>query len=98
MIAVLFLALCLSLTSIQGAEQCPGASPMDSQEDFKWKYDAASIVAYGTVMEVKNNVAKFQVSCVLKGAMPQLTIDLPQLGSLTPFESLPSSDGDFFSS
>jgi len=48
-IALLF---CISIANINALERCPGASN-ESQEDFKWKKDAAPIVAYGTVTDVK---------------------------------------------
>jgi hypothetical protein len=66
--------------SIYGLERCPGASK-ESQEDFKWKYDVAQIVAYGTVSNVQKNTATLQVSCTLKGQLPVSTVELTQLGS-----------------
>jgi hypothetical protein len=64
--------------SIYGLERCPGASK-ESQEDFKWKYDVAQIVAYGTVSNVQKNTATLQVSCTLKGQLPVSTVELTQL-------------------
>ena len=79
----LAVVLCVSAVSINAAERCPGASLAESQEDFKWKYDSVPIVAYGSVMAVQNNVAKFQIRCVLKGQLSLPSLDLPQLGEHT---------------
>ncbi len=74
-IALLF---CMFAVSIHGLEKCPGASN-ESQEDFKWKYDAAPIVAYGTVSNVQKTTATLTVSCTLKGQLPVSTVELTQL-------------------
>ena len=71
---------CMLAVSIYGLEQCPGASS-DSQDDFKWKYDAAPIVVYGTVSNVQKNVATLTVSCALKGQITVSTVELTQLRS-----------------
>jgi hypothetical protein len=73
-IALLF---CISAVSINALERCPGVSN-DSQEDFKYKYDAAPIVAYGTVSEVKDKLVTLKVSCTLKGSLPVSTVELQQ--------------------
>jgi hypothetical protein len=72
------LFLCIFTVSINGLERCPGVSS-ESQEDFKWKYDAAPIVAYGTVSDVKNNIATLKISCTLKGQLLVSTVELTQL-------------------
>jgi hypothetical protein len=76
-LAVVF---CMLAVSIHGLEQCPGASS-ESQEEFKWKYDAAPIVVYGTVSNVQKNVATLTVSCTLKGQFTVSTVELTQLRS-----------------
>lgn len=75
------LCFCIFAVSINGLERCPGASS-DSQDDFKWKYDAAPIVAYGTVSEVKANTVTLKISCTLKGQLPLSTIELGQLSDV----------------
>jgi len=74
-IALLF---CLSAVSIHALEKCPGASS-DSQDDFQSKFDAAPIVIYGTVSEIKNTDVTLKVNCVLKGSVPVSTVEVPQL-------------------
>ena len=76
----LAVVLCVSAVSVNAADRCPGASLADSQEDFKFKYDAAPVVAYGAVSAVRNNVATFQIRCVIKGQLSLPSLDLPQLG------------------
>lgn len=71
--------VCLSIFQLHAAEKCPGPALSESQDDFKWKFDAAPIVAYGTADSVTNNVAKFQIRCLLKGQVPVTELDLPQL-------------------
>jgi len=75
------LFFCILAVSINGLERCPGASS-ESYEDFKWKYDAAPIVAYGTVSDVKNNIATLKISCVIKGQLPVSTVELTQLSDV----------------
>lgn len=77
-IALLF---CLTIHQSHAAVTCPGATSKMSDEDFKWKYEAASIVAYGSVLEVTNNVAKFMVFCNLKSHLP-----LPEVNLTLPSE------------
>jgi hypothetical protein len=72
------LLFCISAVSINALERCPGVSN-DSQEDFKYKYDAAPIVAYGTVSNVQKTTATLTVSCTLKGQLPVSTVELTQL-------------------
>jgi hypothetical protein len=72
------LFFCIFAVSINGLEKCPGASN-DSQDDFKSKYDAAPIVAYGIVTDVKANVATLKISCSLKGQVLASTVELTQL-------------------
>jgi hypothetical protein len=74
------LVFCIFVVSINGLERCPGASN-ESQEDFKWKYDTAPIVAYGTVSDVKNTLVSFKISCVLKGQIIVPTVEVTQLCS-----------------
>jgi len=75
------LFFCIFSVSINGLERCPGASN-ESQDDFKWKYDSAPIVAYGTVSDVKNNIATLKISCVIKGQLPVSTVELTQLSDV----------------
>jgi len=77
-IAVFF---CIFAVNINGLERCPGASS-DSQEDFKLKYDTAPIVAYGTVSDVKNNIATLKISCALKGQLTVSTVEVTQLSDV----------------
>jgi hypothetical protein len=72
------LFFCIFAVSIHGSERCPGASN-ESQEDFKDKFDAAPIVAYGSVTGVKSNTATLKISCTLKGQLPVSTVELSQL-------------------
>jgi hypothetical protein len=72
------LFFCIFAVNINGLERCPGVSN-DSQDDFKWKYDSAPIVAYGTVTDVKNNIATLKISCTLKGSLVVSTVELTQL-------------------
>jgi hypothetical protein len=76
---IIALFFCIFAVNINGLEKCPGASS-ESQDDFKWKYDAAPIVAYGTVTDVKNNIATLKISCALKGPLLVSTVELTQLG------------------
>jgi len=69
---------CILAVSAQNLEKCTGPAS-DSQEDFKWKYDAAPIVAFGKVAEVRNTKVIFTVSCTLKGDLPLSTLELDQL-------------------
>jgi len=71
------LFFCIFAVSIHGSERCPGASN-ESQEDLKWKYDAAPIVAYGTVTSVEKNTVKLTVNCSLKGQLPVSIVELTQ--------------------
>ncbi|UJR15992.1 hypothetical protein I4U23_002911 [Adineta vaga] len=77
-IATIAIFFCISAVSIHAAEKCPGSS-VDSQEDFKWKYDAAPIVVYGTASEVRNNLVSFTIKCLLKGSLTAAKLELPQL-------------------
>ena len=77
--SIITVIVCLSVFQLHAAEKCPGPALSESQEDFKWKFDAAPIVAYGTVASVTNNVAKFQITCLLKGQVPLAELDVPQL-------------------
>jgi len=74
-IALLF---CIFAANTNALEHCRGPSS-DSQEDFQWKYNAAPIVAYGTVTDAKNNMVTLKVSCTLKGQLPVSTVELSQL-------------------
>jgi hypothetical protein len=76
---IIALLFCISTVSINALEHCSGASA-ESQDEFKWKYDTAPIVAYGLVSDLKNNLATFQVSCILKGQLPVSTVELSQIG------------------
>jgi hypothetical protein len=76
-IALLF---CISAVSINALERCPGVSN-ESQEDFKWKYDAAPIVAYGSVSDIKDKIVTFKVSCTLKGQLTVSSVELQQFSS-----------------
>jgi len=58
-------------------EKCPGPDN-ESLEEFKGKYDLSPIVAYGTVSKVLNDIVTLQISCVLKGKMNTLTIEVSQ--------------------
>lgn len=78
-IAVLF---CISAVSISALEKCPGAAS-DSQEEFKWKYDTAPIVVYGTVSDVKNNMVTLTITCTLKGALPLTKVEVSQHSDVT---------------
>ena len=69
--------VCCVLQRANALEQCQGAAD-DSHEDFAWKYNASSIVAYGTVSQVTDNVVTFQVSCTLKGQLTETTIQFNQ--------------------
>jgi len=75
------LFFCILAVSINGLERCPGASS-ESHEDFKYKYDAAPIVAYGTVSDVKGTIATLKISCTLKGQLPASTVELIQLSEV----------------
>jgi len=78
----LFIVLfCFSIASINGLERCPGASD-DSQEDLPWKYNASSIVVYGTVTEVTGNTVTFKINCALKGQIIPSTIQLNQVSNV----------------
>jgi len=83
---IIALLFCISAGNINGLEHCPGVSS-ESQEDFKWKYDAAPIVAYGTVTEIKNNNAKLEVKlevkCTLKGQLTVSTLELSQFSDVS---------------
>ena len=74
---ILAFIVCGVLQSAHALEQCPGAAD-DSHEDFAWKYNASSIVAFGTVSQVTDNVVTFQVSCTLKGQLTETTIQFNQ--------------------
>jgi len=78
---ILALLFCISAGSINGLEHCQGPSN-ESQDDFKWKHDAAPIVAYVTATEVKNNNAKLEVKCLLKGQLTVSTLDVPQFSDV----------------
>ena len=71
--------VCLTIFQLSTAEKCPGPGLTDLQESFKQKFDEASIVAYGTVSSVTNNVAKFQINCLLKGLVPLPELELTQM-------------------
>jgi len=79
---IIALLFCISAVSINALERCPGASS-ESQEDFKWKYDAAPIVAYGSVSDVKDKTVTLKISCTLKGPLPVSTVDLQQFSEVT---------------
>jgi len=79
---ILALLFCISAASINGLEHCQGASS-DSQDDFKWKHEAAPIVAYVTVTDIKNNNAKLEVKCLLKGQLTVSTLEVPQFSDVT---------------
>jgi hypothetical protein len=66
--------------NIHALVHCPGSSLIESQEEFKGKYDTASIVAYGKVLNVSDNIAKFQVNCLLNGSLSIWDLDLIQSG------------------
>jgi len=74
-IALLF---CISAISINALETCPGPA-IDSQEDFKVKYDAAPIVIYGNVINVKDTAVTLTVTCTLKGSLSVTKIEASQL-------------------
>jgi len=78
-IALLF---CFSAVSIHALERCPGPSN-ESQEEFKWKYDSAPIVAYGTVSDVKDKIATLKVTCTLKGQLSVSSVELQQFPEVT---------------
>lgn len=60
--------------------KCTGPAS-DSHEDFEWKYNAAPIITFGKVTEVKGNKATFVVSCTLKGDLPVSSITFEQFRS-----------------
>lgn len=77
---IIALFICILAVNIHATEKCPGVSS-DSYEDFKGKYDLASIVAYGKVSSVENDIAKLTVKCTLKGSLSVSTLELTQRGS-----------------
>jgi len=79
---IIALLFCISAGNINGLEHCPGVSS-ESQEDFKWKYDAAPIVAYGTVSEIKNKDVKLDIKCTLKGTFTVSTIEVSQFAEVS---------------
>lgn len=81
-IAAIALFFCLSVVSIHALEKCPGAA-RDSQEDFQWKFDAAPIVVFGTVSDVRSNMASFTINCVLKGSLSLNKLELAQMPEVT---------------
>lgn len=76
---IIALSLVILAVNIHGLEKCSGPSS-DSHEEFKWKYDAAPIVAYGEVTSVQKDTATLTVKCTLKGSLPVSTVELTQLG------------------
>jgi len=67
-------------SQVQSLQRCTGPAS-DSQDDFELKYNAAPIVAFGKVTEVKGNKATFTVSCTLKGDLSVSLITFEQFRS-----------------
>jgi len=79
---IIALLFCIFTVNIYGLEHCSGPAE-DSLAEFKVKYDAAPIVAYGIVTDVKSNTATFKVNCTIKGHLPIPTLELSQFTDVT---------------
>ncbi|CAF0957826.1 unnamed protein product [Adineta steineri] len=77
----LALLFCISAVTINAAETCQGPA-IDSQEDFKWKYDEAPIVIYANVVSVKDALVTITVNCTLKGSLDTARIEVSQLSTV----------------
>jgi len=78
---IIALLFCISAVSINGLETCKGPST-DAADDFKPKYEAAPIVVYGTVSDIKDKEVTLKVNCSLKDPLPVTSVEVQQFGEV----------------